>query len=200
MASAEFWDGISQKYSKTAIRNIDAYHASLARTRTYLNAEDRVLEMGCGTGSTAILLAPEVALYTGSDISPGMIEIARGKTDAPTHLDFTVATAEDDTLGASYDVVMAFNLLHLVDDLRATLRHMHAITRPGGLIITKTPCLGDKKWLFGPLLWVMQRVGKAPQALLFTIAELERAIKEAGFEIIEAEDYGSRYIVARKPS
>lgn len=199
MASAQFWDGISQKYAKTPIRDIKNYHASLERSRSHLRRKDRVLELGCGTGSTALLLASDVALYTGSDLSSGMIDIANAKlADAgQNNLDFVAAVAEDEALGTSYDAVLAFNLLHLVDNLPTTLRHMRKITRDGGLIITKTPCLGAKKWLFGPMIWVMQLFGKAPHALLFTPAELERAVADAGFEIVEAADYGSRYIVAR---
>ncbi|MEL6287025.1 MAG: class I SAM-dependent methyltransferase, partial [Pseudomonadota bacterium] len=42
-------------------------------------AEGRVLELGCGTGSTALLLAPSVAQITGTDISGEMVRIANGK-------------------------------------------------------------------------------------------------------------------------
>ncbi|RLJ60431.1 ubiquinone/menaquinone biosynthesis C-methylase UbiE [Litoreibacter meonggei] len=200
MTPATFWDGVSAKYAKMAIRNPEQYHLSLERTRSYLRDSDRVLELGCGTGSTALLLAPSVALYTGSDVSPEMIGIADGKLAEveQSNLDFIVADADSDALGTGYDAVLAHNLLHLVDDLPTTLRHIHDITRDGGLLISKTPCLGSKKWLFGPLVWVMQRFGKAPEVRFFTPAKMERAIVDAGFEIVEAADYGSRYVVARK--
>jgi SAM-dependent methyltransferase len=200
MTPAKFWDGASEKYAKMAIRNPEQYHLSLERTRSYLRAEDRVLELGCGSGSTALLLAPSVALYTGSDLSPGMINIAnRQQAEADqANLDFIVADADSEALGTSYDAVLAFNLLHLVDDLPTTLRHIHTITRDGGLLINKTPCLRSKKWLFGPLVWVMQLFGKAPEVLFISPEQLEQDITDAGFEIIEAADYGSRYIVARK--
>lgn len=200
MTSAKFWDGVAAKYANMAIRNPEQYHLSLERTRSYLRPEDRVLELGCGTGSTALLLAPDVALYTGSDVSPKMMEIANGKladTDQ-SNLDFVVADADSDALGTSYDAVLAFNLLHLVDDLPTTLHHIHDMTRDGGLLINKTPCLGSKKWLFGPIIWVMKLFGKAPDAQFFTPAQLEQAIIDAEFEIVEAADYGSRYVVARK--
>ena len=200
MTPAKFWDGVAEKYAKMAIRNPEQYHVSLERTRSYLRESDRVLELGCGTGSTALLLAPSVALYTGSDVSPKMIAIAKDKLveAGQSNLDFIVADADSDALGTAYDAVMAYNLLHLVDNLPTTLGHIHSITREGGLLITKTPCLGSKKWLFAPLLWVMQLFGKAPDVLLIKPAYLEQSITDAGYEIIEAEDYGSRYIVARK--
>ncbi|EPX80930.1 class I SAM-dependent methyltransferase [Litoreibacter arenae] len=200
MTPAKFWDGVSAKYAKMAIRNPEQYYLSLERTRSYLRPEDRVMELGCGTGSTALLLAPGVALYTGSDVSPGMIAIANGKLAeaGQSNLDFIVADADSDALGTGYDAVLAHNLLHLVDDLPATLRHVHDITRDGGLLISKTPCFKSKRWLLGPLIWVMQRLGKAPDVRFIGPDELEQEIAAAGFEVIEAEDYGSRYIVARK--
>ena len=129
-----------------------------------------------------------------------MIGIANRKLadTAQNNLDFVVAEVEDDALGTAYDAVLAFNLLHLVDELPATLRQIHKMIPKGGLLINKTPCLGSKKWLFGPMVWAMKLFGKAPDVQFFTPAQLENAITDAGFEIIEAADYGSRYIVARK--
>ena len=200
MTAAKFWNGVAEKYAKSAIRDPKQYHLSLERTRSYLRDTDRVLELGCGTGSTALLLAPSVALYTGSDVSPGMIGIANDKLAeaGQSNLDFIVADADSDALGTGYDAVLAHNLLHLVDDLPRTLRHAHQTLRDGGLFISKTPCLGSKKWLFRPLIGAMKLVGKAPDVLLFTPTELEQAVTDAGFEIIETGDYASRYIVARK--
>lgn len=199
-ASAKFWDKLAEKYAKHPIRDPENYHLSLERTRSHLKAKDQVLELGCGTGSTALLLAPEVAQYTGSDMSGTMITIANRKLAEADHpnLDFIQATADDTAPDAPYDAVLAFNLLHLVDDLAATLAHIHTMIGPAGLLISKTPCLASKKWLFGPMIWVMQKFGKAPPVLYISAPELEHSITQAGFEIIEAEDYGSRYIVARK--
>ena len=64
-----FWDRIAPKYAKSPVRDQQAYEATLARTRSYLGAEDKVLELGCGTGSTALILADAVAEYTATDLS-----------------------------------------------------------------------------------------------------------------------------------
>lgn len=200
MTAMTFWDNIAPKYAKSKIKDLDNYHRSLERTRSYLKPTDRVLELGCGTGSTALLLAGDVAEYVGTDISGAMIDIARAKPDAPEGLRFVQAEAADEVPGAPFDVVMGLNLYHLVEDLNGALRQAREMTAPGGLFITKTPCLGPKKWLFGPLIKVMQLFGKAPFLHFLHGRTLERKIEAAGFEIIETGNYPaiSRYIVARK--
>ena len=52
-----FWDKIAQKYATKRVADPAAYEAKLTRVRALLRAEDRVLEIGCGTGSTALTLA-----------------------------------------------------------------------------------------------------------------------------------------------
>ena len=77
--NATFWDKVAPKYAKSPIADQAAYEYTLDRTRTYLNPKDSVLELGCGTGSTALLLAPDVKQITAIDLSPGMLVIAREK-------------------------------------------------------------------------------------------------------------------------
>jgi ubiquinone/menaquinone biosynthesis C-methylase UbiE len=77
--AAKFWDKVANKYAATPIKDVQAYERTMDRTRTYLSKKDSVLEVGCGTGSTALLLAGSVNRITASDISSNMIDIARGK-------------------------------------------------------------------------------------------------------------------------
>ena len=57
-----FWDKIAPKYSKSPISNVPAYEETLARVRTYLGADSRVLELGCGVGVTCRLLTTSYVL------------------------------------------------------------------------------------------------------------------------------------------
>ena len=52
---AVFLSRIARKYAADPIRNMDGYLNSLARTKSYLKAEDNVPEIGCGAGSNAVL-------------------------------------------------------------------------------------------------------------------------------------------------
>ncbi len=70
---ARFWDRTSSRYARSAISDPAGYERTLDRTRGLLKPQDRVLELGCGTGSTALRLASSVQSYLATDISTGMI-------------------------------------------------------------------------------------------------------------------------------
>ncbi|WP_104662429.1 class I SAM-dependent methyltransferase [Ensifer adhaerens] len=209
MASdARFWDRTSRRYAKGTVADPAAYEHTLDRTRALLLPDDRVLELGCGTGTTAFRLAGEVREYLATDFSPEMIAIARERyaVDLVPNLAFRAAAAE--TLAAErgqFDAVLGFNYLHLVRDLPATLDNIHTLLASRGLFISKTPCVGDMNPLIRHLLLpAMRAVRLAPYAATFSAAELSRHIAAAGFEVLSAENHASKsndnrpYIVARK--
>jgi ubiquinone/menaquinone biosynthesis C-methylase UbiE len=139
-----------------------------------------------------------------------MIAIARQKlVDQPVQqLSFAVADADEPLAGqGDYDAVLAFNLLHLVDDLDRALQLAVRALRPGGLLISKTACISEMNplipWLAIP---VMRAIGKAPHVLCFDAKALKAAIVRQGMVIESVERHGTRgkdirvFIVARKVS
>jgi len=186
--NARFWDKLAPRYARLAISDPEGYQETLARTRAHLGSTDHVLELGCGTASTALELAPDVAHITASDFSPAMITIGAKKLLQSGYENVTLKVADSDdpalAADAPYDAVLAFNLLHLVADQVVTLNKMHDILRPGGLLISKTACL-RAKWYLGPMLRALQLIGKAPHVLLHSEAELRQRHADAGFEIVE---------------
>lgn len=201
-----FWNRIALKYARKPVANPAAYEAKLARVRSLLRASDRVLEIGCGTGSTALRLAPAVAEITATDISCGMIDIAKEKRAAANALNahFLRADASDVLPGAPFDVVTAFSLLHLVDDVRAVLKSAHAQLKPGGLFISKTVCLGDANVALRLFVRGLGLVGVAPPVTPLSKAELRRALVHAGFDLLECQYFGkgqlNPFIVAQRPA
>ncbi|WP_226637945.1 class I SAM-dependent methyltransferase [Brevundimonas poindexterae] len=206
---AQFWDRSSRKYAREPIADMAGYERSMRRTLELLRPSNRVLELGCGTGSSALLLANSVQSYLATDISPGMIEIAREKlaTSPVGSLSFRVSSAEDASLDASqYDAVLGFNYLHLVRDLPGTLSRVHHLLKPGGLFMSKTPCLGDVTPLLGKvLLPAMRAIGKAPHVNVLKQVNLVEGLESAMFDVLLVEDHSTRgkmkrpYIVALKP-
>jgi 2-polyprenyl-3-methyl-5-hydroxy-6-metoxy-1,4-benzoquinol methylase len=202
MTAAAFWDKISEGYSKSPIKDTVSYEATLDRVRHWITPDMRGIELGCGTGSTAVKLAPDLKSLTGTDFSAQMIRIAQEKAQDIDNLTFQQQDAGDAMPDAPYDLAMCFNLLHLVEDIDQVLAQVHGALHDGGLFISKTPCL-SRKHLLRPLVWGMQVVGKAPRPVHFFSPEyLEVKLRAAGFEILETGGYPkslpNHLIVARR--
>lgn len=207
---ARFWDRIAVKYAADPIADMAGYETTLRRVQGLLSGDQDVLEIGCGTGTTALRLAPFTRHLLATDISAGMIAIAREKLAAEPvpHLSFALADADAPAAGqGEYDAVLAFNLLHLVTDLDRALELAMQALRPGGLLISKTACIAEMNPLIRYLaLPVMRAVGKAPHVLCFDADVLRSAIERKGMDIVSVERHGTRgkdfrvFIVARKPA
>lgn len=206
VSDARFWDRTSGRYARSAIADPAGYERTLERTRELLKPQDRVLELGCGTGSTALRLAGHVQSYLATDISTGMIAIAEQKltTEAIPGLSFRVATVEALAPDASFDAVLGFSYSHLVRDLPGALERIRGLLAEGGLFISKTPCIGDMNPLLGYALPVLRALRLAPYAAVFDAAELQERVAAAGFQLLAIESHATKgkdrrpYIVARK--
>lgn len=145
---ATFWNKIATKYAQDPVLDEAAYNFTCERSISYLQPGFRALEIGCGTGPTAIRLRPHVSAFEATDISPAMIDIAQGPQAgaAPDHqVTFRVASAPDSFADdTSYDAVFAHSLLHLIPDPEALFTRVAKAVPAGGYFISKTPCLGAR--------------------------------------------------------
>jgi len=203
----QFWDRIAPKYAAHTIADVAGYERTLERVRHYLKGNEAAFEFGCGTGTTALKLAPSVGRIVATDISGEMIAIARDKAKAEGCGNATFEVARPEAApwpDGTFDVAFGFNVLHLVTDRKAVLRGVHRLLRPGGLFISKTPCLKEMNPLVRIAVPLMQLIGKAPHVTFLSADDLEREIAAAGFEIVERARHGSSgkdvrpFLVARK--
>ena len=191
---ARFWDKTARRYAAGAISDLPGYERTFDRTRALLAGAGEVLEIGGGTGTTALRLAPGVGRLISTDVSGGMIAIGREKAaeQGCGNVEFVQAPAADPHGGdAAYDAVLAFNLLHLLSDLPAVLARVRRTLRPGGLFISKTPCMSEMNPLIRLAVPVARLLGKAPHVAFFTGAGLEADMAQAGFSIVERARHGS---------
>lgn len=200
-----FWDRVAEKYAKSPIKDMASYEYTLGRTKSYLSKKDYVLEIGCGTGSTALLVAPEVSGILSTDISPEMVRIAKAKLHESLHKNVSFAIMDETEIRdvkEQVSAIMALNFLHLVADPQKTIEDIAQKLPTGGLFISKTACLRKKAWLYKPMIKTMQLFAKAPFVGFMSVSELDAMIENAGFEILETENRPastpSRFIVARK--
>lgn len=209
---ARFWDKAARKYAASRIADEAGFERTVVRMRELVSPDARVLELGCGTGTVALRLADAVQRYSATDLSANMISIAQeklakareaGMGDQLTFRQATAATLVQES--ARFDVVIGLNYLHLAGNLADVLGHIRTLLLPGGLFISKTPCVGDMNPIIRLAIPLMRLVGLAPGVTIFSAAALEEAIHATGFEIVENKRHGSKkpdirpFIVARTP-
>ena len=183
---SKFWDRVAEGYAKKPVRDEAAYQKKLAVTRDYFRPDMEVLEFGCGTGSTAIAHAPYVKSIRAIDISPKMIEIAKGKAEAAgvENVAFEVATIEDFSApDGSFDAVMGHSILHLLADKEAALAKVHRLLKPGGVFVGSTVCIAERMAWFKLIAPLGKAIGLMPLVKVFDRTHLEESLAAAGFTL-----------------
>lgn len=206
-STAKFWDDMAEGYAKSDIRDQRAYERKLEITRALFPQDADVLEIACGTGTTALHHAPYVRHYTATDISPKMLEIAlqQARDAHVTNVSFEEVDIDEETLPENrYDAALAMSILHLVADRDAVLAKIHKTLKPGGHFVSSTICLQTMSFVFPLIISAMKLIGKAPKVVMsLTHDQLAYDILRAGF-IIEDHHKMSKekvaFIVARKPT
>jgi ubiquinone/menaquinone biosynthesis C-methylase UbiE len=206
----EFWDKNAKKYSSVEKQYENVYKDILAKTGKYLDPDDNVLDFGCATGTKTLALASKVKQIRGLDISAGMITEALKKKDESNVMNatFSQGTIFNTDLGKeSFDKIITYEVLHLLEDHHEVIRRIYELLKPGGLFISLTACFKDKmtfkKKLEVMTFLLMKRLGLIPLHLnRFKADELEGLLSSQGFEIIESEKifHGmtNGFIVAKK--
>ncbi len=202
---ARFWDKRAEKYAQRPVSDQAAYEKKLEISRRYFRPGSEVLEIGCGTGSTALAHAPYVKHILATDISPAMIDIARRKAGEGQidNVTFETRAVDNDDLGESrYDAILALNLLHLLTDPEATIAAAWRGLKPGGAFVTSTACIGDMSWYFRWLAPAGQFLKLFPPIRVFTREQLKRSHVAAGFTIEHewlTKKNAAVFLVALKP-
>jgi SAM-dependent methyltransferase len=126
-----------------------------------------MLEYGCGTGVTTVLLAASGYEMTAVDINPDMLKVVETiarerRLSLRTHCDEFGAVPEE---GERFDVILFYEAFHHCLDFEGLLRKLHDRLAPGGLLILAgEPVFADfpKPWglrLDGPALFDIRKNG-----------------------------------------
>lgn len=205
-SSSRFWDKIAGRYARQPVKDEAAYQKKLQITRDYLRPDMKLLEFGCGTGTTALTHAPLVDRILAIDISSRMLEIAEQKEKAANigNVMFERAAIDDFTAPYnSFDVVLGMSILHLLADKDMAIAKVHKMLKPGGVFVSSTVCLGNTMKFFRLIGPLGRALGVLPLLQVFTTQELVDSIKAYGFEIEHQWSPGkgtSVFIVAKKPA
>ena len=191
----KFWNLISSKYATSPISDEAAYETKITKLKTCLTTEMSVLDIGCATGTQCGDIANNVKQVTGIDISSKLLAIAEQRM-AERNLDnieFLQTSVFDEAFQPdSFDVVMAFFVLHFFEDIDVVFERIHELLKPGGIFISETACLGNKNKLMGGLLRFAGHLGFLPKINLLTSQQLEQSLKRTGFSISEKIKFSKR--------
>lgn len=190
-----FWEKQAAGYDRRSFEWFEtAYRRSIEKTRSVVSAEQQVLEIGCGTGIIALGIAPHVRRLIGTDISPEMVAVARrkaaeaGLTNVEFHVHDGYALPYD---AASFDTVLLFNILHVVQEPAALMRESRRLLKPGGHLVTATDCYAEPVPIRARLYLTAQRLLKVTGAVPFLAyyhkEDVQRLFQENGFEIVDTD-------------
>jgi 2-polyprenyl-3-methyl-5-hydroxy-6-metoxy-1,4-benzoquinol methylase len=194
MKPEKFWDKMANNLDKTEKRLEQTFDRVLKNTKKYINARDVVLDYGCGTGLACNEIAGNVNKIYAIDISSKMLDIAKSKAVERNieNIDFAQADLFDTGYKReSFDVILAFGILHLLENDRQVIQRITELLKPGGLFISSTPCLAEKMALLTKFQFyfylVLYKTGLIPSMKRFKISELNDLFTAGNLQIVETE-------------
>ncbi len=188
----KFWNLIAKKYAADPLPDRPAYDKKIAKLKTFLSPDMHVLDIGCATGTQCADLSDSVKQMTGIDISSKLLAIAEQRLAEKDieNVEFVETNAFDERFQAhQFDAVMAFHVMHFYIDINTIINRIYELLRPGGIFISETGCLADRGKFLGSALKTAGAVGFLPRMSIHSDRQLQAAIKNAGFEILDKTKY-----------
>src|SRR6056297_3953108 len=154
-------EAVDNSGSEAVARATGAHTADLVATAVDLNADDTILELGCGAARIGRELVGRCRQWTGVDISPNMVRVAGRRLEGHDNVRLEVlertslAMIEDQSLDKAYSVAV---LCHMdKEDLFLYLRELARVLKPGGLAYLETWNLADptgwRRWMYEVEHW-----------------------------------------------
>jgi SAM-dependent methyltransferase len=176
---------------------------ALALLRRYgLCAETTLVDLGCGTGLLAVAAAAEARRVVGVDVSPAMLEVARGRSAEVEWEEAGFLTYEHE--GDQPQLVHSRHALHHLPDFwkAVALARVHDLLAPDGVLVVRDLVYGFQpheadvrveEWLAAAAPtpaegWTRQELETHVRTEDSTFAWLfEPLLEHAGFEILERD-------------
>ena len=136
-----FWDIVAPVYDLLESANGRVYKKMLGYSASLVNEGDRVLECAAGTAEISIAVSEKASHILCTDMSEVMLERAKKKClkKGISNIDFAERNIfelpEEDE---SYDVVIAANVLHLVENPENAVKELMRVLKKGGRLLVPT--------------------------------------------------------------
>ena len=173
-----FWDKIAPAYDVTELINYFAYKGMKDGIRQIVPEGAKVLDCAAGTGELTIAAAENARSVMCSDLSGAMLQKSMEKCfkRRMTNVAFQARNIyELPDKDNCYDIVIAGNVLHLLDDPVKAVNELCRVTKPDGKIIMPT-FLTNEKASGTMITSLYKKFGFAP-ANSFDLQEYERMLR-----------------------
>ncbi len=142
----------------------------------------RALEIGCGTGNFTERFAKSGAQITAVDISPDLLEKARGRGLPESQVRFLAKPFEQCDVDGPFDAVIGSSILHHLD-MQPAMAKILALLKPGGVMCFAEPnMLNPQIMIQKNVPWIRERLGDSPDETAFFRWPLRRLLLRTGFE------------------
>lgn len=179
------WDLVSPVYDLfEMVANGKVYRGIGEEIKNYVGSGDDVLECACGTGALTAPIAKRCGRLVATDISIGMMERARRKVRGCGNVKFRrVSIYELPFRESCFDVVVAANVIHLLDDPQKAMAQLVKVCKPDGKIVIPTYINVEKK--FSEALEKLFSAVGIHFAQEFTAESYKEFFAKMGFENVE---------------
>lgn len=199
--SEKFFDKVSSKSkpepNQTASKIIES-------SKEFLEKDYCLLDFGCGSGAITNKLSKVAKSIDAIDISSGMLEFAKKQAEKSSigNISYIQASIFDERFkDEKYDAILAFNVLHYIEDMPRLIERINTLLKPNGVFISSTACLKEKRSLIGYLVLLFAKIGMMPKIYFYKKNELETLITNGNFDMIKSEKLSKMpeyFIVTRK--
>ena len=149
--------------------------------------DERILDLGCGTGQLTEKIALAGAEVLGIDRAASMIEKARQNYP---QLQFAVADARDFQVEQPFDAVFSNAVLHWIPEVDAVIRCIYQALKPGGRFVAEFGGKGNVKAIALALDRVLNTFGYASDDAIAwyfpSIGEYATRLEQQGFDVTHA--------------
>lgn len=178
-----FWDNVAGVYDIfTNIINRKTHQGLCSKVEEEISDTDEVLECACGTGLLSGVIAKRCKSLVATDFSVKMLNKASRKYSSYTNIEFREGNIlQIEYPNESFDIVVAANVIHLLDEPYKALSELDRVCRKGGKIIIPTYMNKNDK---GKTDGFVETVGKAGADFKrqFTYDTYKIFIEEAGYK------------------
>lgn len=132
---ADFWSNVAEKYDRVVDLQIGGKTRLMVRDHVARERDlGRSVEFGCGSGFYTEVLARRADTLLATDLSPGMLELAKQRVQA-ANVTFQPEDCQHTSLPeGAFDTAFISLVIHFTEPDH-TVAEMHRILRPGGTLL-----------------------------------------------------------------